>query len=175
MQQVRYTSCTRAFAALVAAHCWIALQVLFMVDPIDEYAVQQLKEFDGKKLVCCTKEGLQLEETEDEKKAKEETKAAFEPLCRLMKDILGEKVEKVRLLLLRGSSIWKSLSHVRAWPALTPWNPIPRAEGLESDIRHAVACICSMTQASWHPRKTWPSCAPDHFHFAQNMAMVIIA
>ena len=70
-----------------------------MVDPIDEYAVQQLKEFDGKKLVCCTKEGLQLEETEDEKKAKEETKAAFEPLCRLMKDILGEKVEKVRALL----------------------------------------------------------------------------
>ena len=67
-----------------------------MVDPIDEYAVQQLKEFDGKKLVCCTKEGLQLEETEDEKKAMEETKAAFDPLCRLMKDILGEKVEKVR-------------------------------------------------------------------------------
>lgn len=73
----------------------VLLQVLFMVDPIDEYAVQQLKEFDGKKLVCCTKEGLQLEETEDEKKAMEETKAAFEPLCRLMKDILGEKVEKV--------------------------------------------------------------------------------
>ncbi|KAK9827468.1 hypothetical protein WJX74_004287 [Apatococcus lobatus] len=70
-------------------------EVLFMVDPIDEYAVQQLKEFDGKKLVCCTKEGLQLEETEDEKKAMEETKATFEPLCRLMKDILGEKVEKV--------------------------------------------------------------------------------
>merc|ERR1711871_1801296 len=36
-----------------------------MVDPIDEYAVQQLKEYDGHKLVCCTKEGLQLEETEE--------------------------------------------------------------------------------------------------------------
>ncbi len=76
-----------------------SVQVLFMVDPIDEYAVQQLKEFDGKKLVCCTKEGLQLEETDDEKKVKEETKAAFEPLCRLMKDILGEKVEKVSMSL----------------------------------------------------------------------------
>merc|ERR1719471_1781275 len=71
------------------------LEVLFMVDPIDEYAVQQLKEYDGKKLVCCTKEGLQLDESEDEKKKKEEVKAQFEPLCRLMKDILGDKVEKV--------------------------------------------------------------------------------
>merc|ERR1711871_1648844 len=71
------------------------LEVLFMVDPIDEYAVQQLKEYDGHKLVCCTKEGLELEETEDEKKKKEEVKAQFEALCRLMKDILGDKVEKV--------------------------------------------------------------------------------
>merc|ERR1712216_269943 len=64
------------------------LEVLFMVDPIDEYAVQQLKEYDGKKLVCCTKEGLKLEESEEEKTKKEEEKAAFEVLCRLMKDIL---------------------------------------------------------------------------------------
>ena len=71
------------------------LEVLFMVDPIDEYAVQQLKEYDGKKLVCCTKEGLQLDETEEEKAKKEEVKAQYEALCRLMKDILGDKVEKV--------------------------------------------------------------------------------
>jgi len=70
-------------------------EVLFMTDPIDEYAVQQLKEYDGKKLVSCTKEGLTFEETEDEKKAKEELKSKFEPLCRLMKEILGDKVEKV--------------------------------------------------------------------------------
>ncbi|CAI5527957.1 unnamed protein product [Closterium sp. Naga37s-1] len=72
-------------------------EVLFMVDPIDEYAVQQLKEYDGKKLVSATKEGLKLEETEEEKKKLEETKAAFEPLCKLMKDILGDKVEKVQV------------------------------------------------------------------------------
>ncbi|KAL3159093.1 heat shock protein 90-associated [Trebouxia sp. C0010 RCD-2024] len=72
-----------------------SLEVLYMVDPIDEYAVQQLKEYDGKKLVCVTKEGLQLDETEDEKKHKEEIKAQFEGLCTLMKDILSDKVEKV--------------------------------------------------------------------------------
>jgi len=66
-----------------------------MVDPIDEYAVQQLKEYDGKKLISCTKEGLDLNDTEEEKKAREEEKARFEPLCKLMKDVLGDKVEKV--------------------------------------------------------------------------------
>jgi len=47
-------------------------EVLYMVDPIDEYVIQQLKEYDGKKLKNCTKEGLDLEETEDEKKKNEE-------------------------------------------------------------------------------------------------------
>jgi molecular chaperone HtpG len=70
-------------------------EVLYLVDPIDEYMVQQLKEYDGKKLVSCTKEGLELDDTEDEKKKKEELKARFEPLCKLMKDVLGDKVEKV--------------------------------------------------------------------------------
>jgi len=71
------------------------LEVLFMCDPIDEYAVQQLKEYDGKKLVSCSKEGLKLEETEEEKKKMEELKAATEGLCKLMKETLGESVEKV--------------------------------------------------------------------------------
>ena len=69
-------------------------EVIFMTDPIDEYAVQQLKEYDGKKLVSVTKEGLELDETEEEKKQKEEVKAQYENLCRLIKDILGDKIEK---------------------------------------------------------------------------------
>merc|ERR1711871_478836 len=70
-------------------------EVLYMVDPIDEYAVQQLKEYDGKKLVAVTKEGLDLEKTEDEKKEFEEKKASCETLCKLMKEVLGDKTEKV--------------------------------------------------------------------------------
>lgn len=71
------------------------LEVLFMVDPIDEYVVQQLKEYDGRKLVSVTKEGLELPESEEDKAAREAQKAEYEPLCRLMKDVLGDKVEKV--------------------------------------------------------------------------------
>ena len=70
-------------------------EVLFMTDPIDEYCVQQLKEYDGKKLVSVTKEGLKFEESEEDKKAWEELTADFEPLTKLMKEILGDKVEKV--------------------------------------------------------------------------------
>ncbi|KAG5600693.1 hypothetical protein H5410_032063 [Solanum commersonii] len=71
-------------------------EVLFMVDAIDEYAIGQLKEYDGKKLVSVTKEGLKLDdESEEEKKKKEEKKQSFESLCKAIKDILGDRVEKV--------------------------------------------------------------------------------
>merc|ERR1711988_649322 len=70
------------------------LEVLYMVDPVDEYAVQQLKEFEGKKLKSTTKEGLDIDD-EDDKKKLEELKAEFEPLNKLMKEVLGDKVEKV--------------------------------------------------------------------------------
>jgi molecular chaperone HtpG len=72
-------------------------EVLFMTDPIDEYAMQQLKDFEDKKFVCLSKEGVKFEETEDEKKKKEEEKAQYEALCKTIKEILGDKVEKVVL------------------------------------------------------------------------------
>merc|ERR1712225_83343 len=70
-------------------------EVLYMTEPIDEYCVQQLKEYEGKKLVCCTKEGLKMLETDEEKKQFEEEKAKTEGLCKLIKEVLDNKVEKV--------------------------------------------------------------------------------
>jgi molecular chaperone HtpG len=74
-------------------------EVVYMTDPIDEYMVQQLKEFEGKKLVCITKEGLKLEDdmSEDEKKKLEEEKKSLEQLCKTIKEILGDKIEKVEV------------------------------------------------------------------------------
>jgi molecular chaperone HtpG len=73
------------------------IEVLFMTDPIDEYVMQQVKDFEDKKFVCLTKEGVKFEESEEEKKQREEEKTRFEKLCKAMKETLGEKVEKVVL------------------------------------------------------------------------------
>jgi molecular chaperone HtpG len=70
-------------------------EVLFMTDPIDEYAIQQLKEVEGKKLLSASKEGLDIAEDDDEKKAFEEAKSRTESLTKLMKEVLDDKVEKV--------------------------------------------------------------------------------
>jgi len=72
------------------------LEVLLMTDPIDEYCMQQLKEFEGKKFKNISKEGLSTAVSDEEKSKAEELKNATEELCKVIKDTLGESnVEKV--------------------------------------------------------------------------------
>jgi len=71
------------------------LEVLLMSDPMDEYAMQQLKEFETKKFKNISKEGLELATDEEEKKKVEQLKKDTEDLCKIVKETLGEKVEKV--------------------------------------------------------------------------------
>ena len=62
------------------------IEVIYMTDPIDEYMMQQLKEYDGKKFVNISKSDLKLEE---------ETTEKYEDFCNSIKIILGDKIEKV--------------------------------------------------------------------------------
>jgi molecular chaperone HtpG len=70
-------------------------EVLYMIEPIDEYCMMQLKEFDGKTMVSVTKEGLELPEDESDKKQMEEDVIRYTSLCNKIKEILENKVEKV--------------------------------------------------------------------------------
>ena len=69
--------------------------VLFMVDPIDEYVMMRLTDYENKKFVSVTKEGLNFGETDSEKQKFEEDKKDTENLCETMRDILSENIEKV--------------------------------------------------------------------------------
>ena len=64
-----------------------------MTEPVDEYCIQQLREF-GKKLVCVTKEGLSFEETEEEVKVWDELTKQYESLTNLIKEVLGKELKE---------------------------------------------------------------------------------
>lgn len=71
------------------------IEVLYLTEPIDEYLLQQFKEFDGKKLISVTSENLELPESETNKSEYEDAVKNTQDLCEYMKNILGDKVEKV--------------------------------------------------------------------------------
>ncbi|KAL0622832.1 Heat shock cognate protein HSP 90-beta [Plecturocebus cupreus] len=92
-----------------------------MTEPTDEYCVQQLKEFDGKSLVSVTKEGLVLPEDEEEEKKMEGSKAKLENFCKLMKEILDKKAEKVTISNRLVSSPCCIVTSTYGWTANMEW------------------------------------------------------
>jgi molecular chaperone HtpG len=88
LESVRSSPCLEQLAAN-------NLEVLFFVDPIDEYMTQQMKDYEGKTFVCITKENLDIAQTDEEKTAFEETSKSMEKVCAHIKDILSGQVEKV--------------------------------------------------------------------------------
>lgn len=66
-------------------------EVLYMVDTIDEYLMQRIRDYKEKKMVCVTKEGTLLDDYS------EEQRESFKPVCEKIKELLGEKVDKVEV------------------------------------------------------------------------------
>lgn len=106
-------------------------EVLFMVDAIDEYAMQQLREFKEKKMICVTKENLNLEDDEEEKKKLEEEKKTFDELCVLIKEVLGDHVEKVQVSNRLADSPCCLVTSEYGWSA--SMERIMRAQALRND------------------------------------------
>merc|ERR1719359_2630518 len=73
------------------------IEIIFMTDSVDEYTVQHLTEYEGKRLINASREGLKLEEGDVDKKREEKYKEMFKPLLDYTKELLGKKVEKVQI------------------------------------------------------------------------------
>merc|ERR1711935_115323 len=73
------------------------IEIIFMTDSVDEYTVQHLTEYEGKRLINASREGLKLEEGDQEKKREDQYKEMFKPLLDYIKETLGKKVEKVQI------------------------------------------------------------------------------
>lgn len=70
-------------------------EVLLMDDPLDEYLTQKVTEYKDKKLICITKEGVDLGESETDKESMTQYEETYAPLCEYMKKILDKRVENV--------------------------------------------------------------------------------
>merc|ERR1719502_2160141 len=73
------------------------IEIIFKTDSVDEYTVQHLTEYEGKRLINASREGLKLEEGDKEKKREDQYKEMFKPLLDYVKELLGKKVEKVQI------------------------------------------------------------------------------
>ena len=71
------------------------LEVLILTEPVDEYVMQALREFDEKKILSADSEELKLDKLDDEPEGESLDKKALKKLCKWMKETLGERVTEV--------------------------------------------------------------------------------
>ncbi len=71
-------------------------EVLLLTEPVDGFVFESLRTFDGKDLVSALHADLDLEESEDEKKAHEEAESSVKPLLERAERFLGERVSGVK-------------------------------------------------------------------------------
>ena len=107
------------------------LEVLFMCDPIDEYCLQQLNEFEGKGFKNISKENLDLPLTDEEKKNEEEKQKDFKDLCGKIQDILDDKVRNVVISNRLNDSPCCIVTGEHAWSA--NMERIMKAQTLQND------------------------------------------
>uniref|UniRef100_A0A8C8FGL2 Histidine kinase/HSP90-like ATPase domain-containing protein n=1 Tax=Oncorhynchus tshawytscha TaxID=74940 RepID=A0A8C8FGL2_ONCTS len=73
-------------------------EVIYLTEPVDEYCVQALPEFDGKRFQNVAKEGIKFDESDKAKETREALEKEYEPLTTWMKDsALKDKIEKAIL------------------------------------------------------------------------------
>eukprot|EP00064_Thunnus_orientalis_P005434 superscaffoldBa00000533_g5448 len=73
-------------------------EVIYLTEPVDEYCIQALPEFDGKRFQNVAKEGVKFDESDKAKEKREAMEKEFEPLTTWLKDHpLKEKIEKAVL------------------------------------------------------------------------------
>jgi len=70
-------------------------EVIYFTDPLDEYLVQQLPDFEGRKLTSVTKEGLKLGDEDQNKSKQEALEEDMKDLTLYLKKVYDEKIEKV--------------------------------------------------------------------------------
>lgn len=84
--------------------------MIYLTEPVDEYCIQALPEFDGKRFQNVAKEGVKFEESEKAKERREAQEKEFEPLTTWLKDVaLKDKVELWMLYGLCAGRNWHCL------------------------------------------------------------------
>ena len=82
------------------------VEVVFLTDPVDEYVIQQLRDFDGKRFVAISSENVKLKD-EDENLVKRREKFysnKFKPLTKWLKKLYGQSVMRVSVSKRLGST-----------------------------------------------------------------------